>query len=64
VTAGIAGAWILTRLIATLLYHVSPTDPSIFAAVAASLPSAAVIAILVPARRATHIDPVEALRRE
>jgi putative ABC transport system permease protein len=47
-----------------LLYHVSPTDPSIFAAVAASLPSAAVITILVPARRATHIDPVEALRRE
>ena len=63
-TAGIVGACILTRLLATLLYHVSPTDPRIFAAVAASLTMAAVIAMLIPARRATHIDPVEALRRE
>jgi putative ABC transport system permease protein len=63
-TAGIAGAWILTRLLATLLYHVSTMDPWIFAAVAVSLPAASVVAMLVPARRATYIDPVEALRRE
>jgi ABC-type antimicrobial peptide transport system permease subunit len=63
-TAGIAGAYILTRLLATLLYHVSPTDTRIFAAVATSLTMVAVIAMLIPARRATHIDPVESLRRE
>jgi len=63
-TAGIAGARILTRLLGTLLYHVTSTDPWIFCGVAASLTTAAVIAMLIPARRTTHIDPVEALRRE
>lgn len=62
--AGIAGALTLTRLLATLLYQVSPTDPLIFAIVAGGLIAAAFIAMLIPARRATRIDPVEALRRE
>ncbi len=61
---GIAGAWMLTRLLATLLYHVTPTDPPIFTAVAASLTAAAAIAMLIPARRATRVDPVDALRRD
>jgi putative ABC transport system permease protein len=62
--AGLAGALALTRLIATLLYHVSPADPLVFAVVACGLTIAALIAMIIPARRATRIDPVEALRQE
>ncbi len=62
--AGLAGAALLRRLIESQLYGVSPLDPGVLAAVAALLAAAALLACLVPARRATRVDPVTALRQE
>jgi predicted permease len=64
VAVGIAGALAATRLLSSMLFHVSPMDPSTFAAVAIGLMSVAVLACLIPAMRATRIDPTIALRRE
>src|ERR1700675_3898165 len=64
VAGGIAGALIATRLLSSMLFHVSPMDPSTFAAVAIGLMGVAVLACLIPAMRATRIDPTIALRRE
>jgi putative ABC transport system permease protein len=61
---GVAGALGLTRLIASQLYAVRATDPATFAAVALALVATALLAILVPALRATRLDPVVALREE
>jgi putative ABC transport system permease protein len=63
-TLGIAAALGLTRLIATLLYGVSSTDTLSFAAAAATLGAVALIACMVPAMRASRIDPAIALRNE
>jgi putative ABC transport system permease protein len=62
--AGIAAAFALTRLLKTLLYEISPTDPVIFVAVSLFLALIALLAMSLPARRATRADPVEALRHE
>jgi ABC-type antimicrobial peptide transport system permease subunit len=64
VAIGIPAAVGLMRLIQSLLWNVRPFDPAILAAAAAALCVVALIAIAVPAYRATRIDPMEALRCE
>jgi putative ABC transport system permease protein len=61
---GLAAAFLLTRSMGTLLYGVTPTDASTFALVAGGLIVVAVAASYFPARRATRVDPVHALRTE
>jgi predicted permease len=62
--AGVAGALLLTRYLATLLYGVKATDPATYAAVVAGLTIAASAASFLPARRASRLDPAVALRHE
>ncbi len=61
---GIAGALLISRLMAGLLYGVKPTDPLTFAAVAVGLGLVAMLACYIPARRAMRINPIAALRYE
>ncbi|HEY1676286.1 MAG TPA: ABC transporter permease [Candidatus Sulfotelmatobacter sp.] len=61
---GIAGALLISRLMANLLYGVKPTDPPTFCAVAVGLGAVAMLACYIPARRAMRINPVSALRYE
>jgi predicted permease len=62
--AGLAGAWSLTRFVSGLLFGVTPTDPITFAGVAMLLVVVALFASWLPARHATKVDPMEALRCE
>jgi putative ABC transport system permease protein len=64
IAIGLPLAFILTRLISTLLFNVSPRDPATFLSVAVLLIIVALTAAFIPARRATSIDPIAALRRE
>ena len=64
IAAGIAGAFALTRTVESLLFGVSATDPLTFLLVVAVLIAAALAACYIPARRATHVDPLVALRYE
>jgi len=64
IAIGVATAAALTRLMSSLLFNVSPLDPFTFILVAAGLVVAAMIASYLPARKATTIDPAQALRAE
>jgi len=61
---GVLAALALTRIMSSLLYQVSATDPAVFLFAAAALTAVALLAICIPAYRATKIDPVTALRQE
>jgi predicted permease len=61
---GVGGALLLTGILKKSLYGVTPTDPTTFIAVSALLGVVAFVAALIPARRATRIDPIRALRHE
>jgi ABC-type antimicrobial peptide transport system permease subunit len=61
---GVAGAVALRRVLASLLFGVTPTDPLIFVAVVALLALVSFLACLFPAQRAARVDPLTALRSE
>jgi len=61
---GLAGAVTLTRFVRTMLFGVSASDPITFSAISALLAAVAFVACYVPARRATRVDPLVALRDE
>jgi ABC-type antimicrobial peptide transport system permease subunit len=64
IVLGLAVAASLSRLMTTLLHDVQPGDPATYAAVAGALTTVAIVASLIPAWRATRVDPVRALKAE
>ena len=63
-TSGVLGAVALTRLLSALLFEVQPSDPIILMSVAGLLVFVALFACYIPARRATKVEPIVALRYE
>jgi putative ABC transport system permease protein len=61
---GMVGAFVLTPVMGDLLIGVNPRDPAVFLGIVVALVTATLIASWIPARRATRIDPVVALRYE
>jgi ABC-type antimicrobial peptide transport system permease subunit len=64
IAAGLAASVPLARFLSTLLFGVSPLDPTTYAVVSLVLIAAALLATYLPTRRATRVEPVEALRSE
>ena len=64
VAGGVVGAWLLARVMGTLLYEVSPTSVPSYVLAGATVVAASTIASWVPARRAMRVDPIVALRSE
>ena len=64
VVIGLLGAYWLSRFVSSLLYGVSPQDPRVFVGAALGLAAVACAAAWIPARRATRVDPISALREE
>ena len=64
IALGLGAAWALTQWMESLLFGVRPTDPLTFCAIAAALLCVALVACWIPARRATRVDPMVALRHE
>jgi putative ABC transport system permease protein len=64
IVVGLAGALLVTRLMSSLLFGVDPLDALTFAAVGTVLAGAAVLACVVPARRAVRLEPAAVLRNE
>jgi putative ABC transport system permease protein len=64
VVLGVAGAWALTSFLASFLFGVAPRDPATFALVSLALVAVSILACYIPARRATRVDPMVALRYE
>jgi putative ABC transport system permease protein len=63
VVVGLGGAFVLTRLIANLLFGVAATDPNTFIWVPVLLAAVSFLACFIPARRAARLDPIKALAR-
>jgi ABC-type antimicrobial peptide transport system permease subunit len=64
VLVGLAGAFVLSRLLESIVFEVSPQDPSVFVGMTILLVLVVFAAAYVPARRATQVDPLDALRAE
>jgi len=62
--AGLAGAWLLSRYMTSLLFQVTAADPIVYVAVSLALLLVALLASYLPARRAARIDPIVALRQD
>jgi ABC-type antimicrobial peptide transport system permease subunit len=64
VVIGLAGAWALARFLTSFLFGVRPTDFATYVVVSLALASVSLLACYIPARRATKVDPMVALRHE